>query len=551
MKQIDMSGLSFAELRERDKYYVDKTMLIADILGRGDSDVYLFTRPRRFGKTTNLSMLDAFFNEKHKGNTWFDGLEISKYPEYEEYKNAFPVIRLDLRSSKKDTYEKFIGGMTSAVAGAFEPHRYLLEWEGLGKPVRDLFSMLDDRDVPENRLEESILLLSGALKNHSGKDVVILIDEYDCALADSFGRESHRPMLDFLRGFLGQTLKSNPNLRMAYMAGVMQIAKESIFSELNNVYVNNIFSDESDERFGFTEQEVKDILEYYGHPEKLDEVREWYDGYRFGDAEVYNPFSIMTYVRKRFKPGIYWVNSGGLGIIDNLLKRINKDNLDQIVNLVAGNVVRVKLNESMVYSDVYASDESLFSLMATTGYLNAVPVGNREYDISIPNNEIMEIVRDMAEKVRPISSADLVEFNRAVLDGDAETIEIVLGRVLDNMSYMNLSPKLPENPYEVMVATLLTGVCEKYVVKTQRETKLGRSDIAMFPKTQGDEGMIFELKIAGSEEAMDAGLDEAMDQIHKKRYYDEMQPGRVSLIGLCFCSKLVKARTETIVVPSR
>ncbi len=549
MKQVDTCGLSFADLRRKDKYYVDKTLLVKDILGSNDSGVYLFTRPRRFGKTTNLSMLDAFFNEKYKGNTWFDGLEISNYPEYEKYRNSFPVIHLDMRASKSDTYEGFLGGMISTIATAFEPHQYLLEWEGLRKPVRDLFSMLDDRDVPEARLRESILLLSGALKKHSGKNVVILIDEYDSALADSYGDESHRPMLKFLRAFLGQTLKSNPNLEMAYMTGVMQIAQESIFSELNNVTVNNIFSDESDERFGFTESEVKDILEHYGHPEKLDEVREWYDGYRFGNVDVYNPFSIMNYIRTKFKADTYWTNSGGDGIVRHLLQRINSESLEDILNLAKGGTVRTKLMQQLTYGDVYASDESLFSLMAMTGYLNAVPAGNKDYEISIPNNEVMEIVYDLASKVGPVSSKDFVAFNRAVLDGDAEKIASISEKALDNMSYLNFGPETRENSYEVMMATLLVGVREKYTVRTQREMKLSRADIIMVPKARGDMGIVIEIKISKSVKGMDAGVNEAFKQIHDRSYFKDMPPGKVSLIGICFHSKLAEARTEIVEVP--
>lgn len=550
MKQVSLGGHSFANMREKDRYYVDKTLLIKDIIDTEDDRVYLFTRPRRFGKTTNLTMLDAFFNIKYKGNSWFDGLEISEHPEYERYKNAFPVIRLDLSDTKASTYESFINKLRDAVADAFEPHRYVLNDPDLTFRTRNLFESVDRGDISEDALETSIENLSSAIWKYTGRKPVILIDEYDCAVSDRFGEASHRKIMDFLGGFLRSAVKTNTNREIVYMTGVMQIAQESIFSGLNNVTVNNIFSDASDERFGFTESEVKDILEYYGHPEKLDEVREWYDGYRFGNADVYNPFSIMNYIRNKFKPETYWANSGGDSIVKHLLQRIDSTNLDRILNLVTGNATQARLIQELTYGDVYDSDESLFSLMAMTGYLNAVPIGDDIYEISIPNNEVMKLMSRKARTIRPIDSADFIEFNRAVLDGDAERIVKVLDKVLITASYMDLNPSTPENPYEMIVATLLLGVCERYTVRTQREADLGRSDIIMFPKAEGDVGMVFELKTVDSEDEMDAGVEEAMEQIHKKRYYNEMPGKDVVILGICFWSKLAKARTEIVRVPA-
>ena len=545
VKQVDTGGLSFAELREEDMYYVDKSLLIKDILEGGRRGVYLFTRPRRFGKTTNLSMLDAFFNIQYKGNTWFDGLEISKHPEFERYKNAFPVIHLDLNDTKAPDYNSFIDMMRTAVRNAYEAHAYLLKEPDVDPDFVELFGSVKRRDIKESFLVTSIGDLSKAIFESAGRKPIILIDEYDCALSDNFGDESHRRTLDFLGRFLRSSLKTNPNREMVYMTGVMQIAKESIFSDLNNIFVNNIFSKNSDERFGFTEAEVREILRYYGHPEKLDEVREWYDGYRFGDVEVYNPFSIMMYIRSGFEPDTYWVNSGGDGIVRNLLDRIDDANLSTIASLVTGNVARVRLDESLVFKDVYASDESLFSLMAMTGYLNAVPVGGRRFDISIPNREVMGIVRDMAERLRPITDAGFIEFNQAVLDGDAERIASLLEEFLTTTSYPNLSDKTPENPYEMMVVTLLIGLCERYTVRTEREMGYGRSDIVMIPKVQGDLGIVMELKIAKTAKDMESGVDEALKQIHDMKYYKELS-GEVLLIGVCFHSKQAKARSEII-----
>ena len=269
MKQIDTCGLSFPDIRDDDKYYVDKTLLIKDILDGNPRGVYLFTRPRRFGKTTNLSMLNAFFNIKYKGNTWFDGLEISKYPEYEKYKNAFPVLYLNLKGTDAPNYDAFLAAMQSAVLDSLKKHLYLLDYDKVTKDEQLLFDALFTGTASYEQLRTSVVKITEILERYHGRKVVVLIDEYDRAVSDAFGTESHKPMMEFLGVFLSPILKNNESLQMAYITGIMQITKESIFSGLNNLKVNNVFSVESDERFGFTESEVKELLSYYGNPENM------------------------------------------------------------------------------------------------------------------------------------------------------------------------------------------------------------------------------------------------------------------------------------------
>lgn len=318
VKKIDTGGYSFARIREEDCYCVDKTLLIKDIFDEDIGGTYLFTRPRRFGKTLNLSMIDAYFNINYRGNTWFDGLAISEHPELDGYKNSFPVIHMDLRNAKtgsNQTYEDFIEKIGVTLYGIFDRFRYLLESDKTDDDKKALFEKILRMDISPNQMQMCIPMLCSMLRMYHGKKVIVLIDEYDRAVSDSFGSESHRPILDFLGGFLEPILKNNPDVQMAYVTGVMQIAKESIFSGINNITVNNTFSVRSDERFGFTETEIKNILTYYGHPEKFEEIEEWYDGYHFGNKDVYNPFSIMNYVSNGFLPDAYWANSGGDSVV--------------------------------------------------------------------------------------------------------------------------------------------------------------------------------------------------------------------------------------------
>ncbi len=542
MKQIDTGGLSFQDIRKKDKYYVDKSLLIKDILDCNDSGVYLFTRPRRFGKTTNLSMLDAFFNMQYKGNDWFDDLEISKYPEYGEYKNAFPVIHLDLKSLKASDFDAFLNKMRGVMRGAYLSCKYILESEDIAEDVGYFFRTLEDWSIPKEPLEQSLEVLSSALERYHDRKVIILIDEYDRAVSDAYGSESHRPMMDFLGDFLCAALKNNDSLQMACVTGIMQIAEESIFSGLNNIWVDNIFSTESDERFGFTEEEVKQILSDFGHPEKFEEVKQWYDGYRFGNAEVYNPFSVMNYVLRKFKPESYWVNSGSGWVMESLLKKTDDSNMSDISDLVIGGSVKTRLSDRLVYGRLDTSDETLYSLMAMAGYLKAVPLGNRMFEVSIPNEEVREEVGNILEKMVPINTSVFSDFAEAFLGGDAEMMEKTLGKFLGSSSYMNLRD---ENAYEMVLMTLLYALSEKYTVKTEREGGNGRIDILLTPKIPGNPNIIVELKRTDGEKELGPALDAAMCQMHERKYYLGMS-GRVILTAMAFWGKIPKVRTEIL-----
>ncbi len=556
MKGISTGGLSFAELRERNKYYVDKTLLIKDLLDGGRRGVYLFTRPRRFGKSTNLSMLDAFFNLRYEGKTWFDDLEISKYPEFDRYKHAFPVIHLDLGNTKAQSYDSFLNKMQSAVRNAFEPHRHLLEWPGLREPLRKMFDTLDDKTTERDDLAESINLLSAALTAFHGRKPIILIDEYDCAVSDSFGEESHKPMLDFLKDLMYDSIKGNDNRQMVYMTGVMQIAQQSMFSDLNNLTVNNIFSEISDERFGFTEDEVKAALEYYKGKGKFDEAKQWYDGYMFGKAEVYNPYSIMRYISSGFKPSPYWKDSGSNAVFMKLFKSMNSDNLASITELLTGSSIVEELTPSLTYGTVTTGNKSLYSLMAMAGYLKAVPLeedrsrpppkpGEPEpdemFEISIPNEEVRKAVKSMIETVVPINTGYFTEFVRAVLDGDAKGMEERFEDVLLHGNYLNLK----ENAYEVIMMTLMHSLVGRYRIETERKSGFGRTDIILWPKDDTVPPMVFELKKSKKAEDLEADAEEAIGQIHDRRYYRGM-PGDVMIYGISFYSNALKVLTETV-----
>ncbi len=547
MKQVSLGGHSFANMREKDRYYVDKTLLIKDLVDAEDDGVFLYTRPRRFGKTTNLSMLDAFFNEKYKGNTWFDGLEISKYPEYEKFKNAFPVIHLNLNDTKASTYESFINMMRTAVRNAYNAHEYLLKDPNVDPDFADMFRSVKRREIIEDFLKTSLSDLSEAIFRFSGKKPIILIDEYDRAVSDNFGEESHRKILDFLGGFLCSALKTNGNRGIVYMTGILQIAKESIFSSLNNVTVNNVFSVDSDERFGFTETEVKGILDYYGCSDKFDLAKKWYDGYRFGDAEVYNPYSIMRFVSAKCRESAYWVDSGKDVLIKDMLKSITIDTYADIMSLATGGSIRSNLIATFPYESIKRSGKPLYSLMAMSGYLKAVPVGDSfvygtgPYMLSIPNEEVRRVVEDMMETVYPLDTSDFSAFCQAILDEDAKGMEKVLVRVMNGASYINLN----EATYAAVIMTLTHSLSKTYRVKLEVPEGKGRVDIEFYPKVADIPPMIFELKVTDEEKDLDAKVAEAFAQIHDREYYNGME-GRIILVGMAFWNKVPKIEIGSV-----
>ena len=543
MKQVDTGGLSFQEIREDGKYYVDKSLLIKDLLDFDDRGVYLYTRPRRFGKTTNITMLDAFFNLEYKGNTWFDGLAISEYPQYGRYMSRYPVIKLDLKelTSGTDTeYSYFIDRVKKVLRDLYVDYRHLSD--SLSCDDKILFDSIVSMNASEGILVDALKDLSRMLYEHYGERTVVLIDEYDQAVTRTFGSDVQRRIMGFLRGLLSNALKSNEHLQMAYITGVMQVAKADIFSGLNNLTVNNVFSIRSDERFGFTESEVREILSYYGHPEKAEEVRRWYDGYRFGNAEVYNPFSVMMYVQNGFIPKGYWIGTSSDNPVRWLLRRTDASRAE-FSDLLAGSSLNRLLNDS-ISSDRLSLSQigDLHTLMVLTGYLKAVPAGGWNHSISVPNGEVMEALdRMVSEEVR-LDSTRFGEFCLAVLDGDVDRMTDTLQSILVGSSYMT---GRAEFPYEAVLMTIMRGIVSRYDTRIEREEGNGRVDIVMTPKREGEPPMIFELKVAGSEASLGPEAERALTQIHERRYYLGMT-GRVMLYGMSFWGKVPRIMLEVL-----
>ena len=534
LRYIPIGVEDFKKIREGNYYFVDKSELISDILSDG-SEVFLFTRPRRFGKSLNLSMIDAFFNMEYKGNTWFDGLRISEHDEVVKHRNAYPVIHINMKDSLESSYDTFMSRMASKISDLFQdidvdadritPERFDIYKRGRAK--------LLDRD----ELGQSVRILCKILNDCHGVPPIILIDEYDNPINNSFNRKDHREILDFLRDFYSSTLKGNENMSFAVVTGVMQIAKESIFSGLNNLSVNNIFSKESDERYGFTPDEVRELCAYYGHPERFEEAKEWYNGYRFGNAEIYNPWSILNYVRSKFDPEPYWAGTSGNDIIDILLDHADPETYRELQSLGEGRTVTKGFPTTITLGNMGQDKNTVYAVMAIAGYLNAVPDGEGDYSMSIPNQEMYRVFRSiLLNRLDSDASRAYRNFFDGMEAADLGKMKTGLDSILyDNIPFFVLSK---EKDYQLILAAAAMSRLGRYTITIEEESGDGRADIIMKPNRPGSPNIIFELKRSDSDNdaILKKHADEAIGQVLKKNYHRGMR-GRTLVYGICFHSK--------------
>ncbi len=533
MKPIPVGVQDFIELRKTDKYYVDKSMLIGQILSQNDLGVYLYTRPRRFGKSLNLSMLDAFFNIKYKGNTWFDGLEISKHPEYDRYKNAFPVIHISLKFDDVVNFKDFINMFNSRLNDVFGEFKYLKESPEMDEGTRKLF---DRYYTGEKTLADSRVALSKLctmLKNHHNSKVVVLIDEYDATVNDMENEKLRRRITSFLGAVLSPLLKEGTFRQLGVVTGITQITKENIFSGVNNFTRNDIFDVEYDEMFGFTNNEVKQICADYGHPEKFEEAKEWYDGYRFGNVDIYNPWSILNYIQKDFKPETYWVNTSGNEAIYKMLLRADSELIENLKILGAGGTVSEEVSRTLTFDDLEDIGK-VYSLMALAGYLKAIPKG-QNCELSIPNRELFFVFSGMLSRVafKGGSNSKLLGFTDAIKANDIDKMKSALYELIIMISSRVLND---EHSYQAFITGMLMNLCGSYDIKADFENGKGYYDIMMIRKKGDSPNIVIELKISDDKKHLEHDAQTALNQI-KDRDYAHGLEGKTILYGIAFSGK--------------
>lgn len=536
-KKIPIGIEDFEKLRKNGFYYVDKTGLIIELL-QNPAEVTLFTRPRRFGKSLNMSMLKYFF-ELDGNKELFEGLEIMEEPELcEEYMGKFPVISLSLKDIDAESYETAFEMAAMLMNREAGSHRYLLESEFLATDEKEAFSELLDRKMNKSVFCGSIALLSRLLEKHHNRKVVILIDEYDVPLARAHAQGYYEQMIVLIRSFFHQALKSNKSIQLAVLTGCMRISKESIFTGLNNLNVLTVADARQDERFGFTDEEVKELLHYYGLSDKYSAIREWYDGYRFGDVEIYCPWDVINYCAllradPTALPENYWANSSGNDVVRRFLREAgdNKTVKREIERLIAGEIVTKEIHQEITYSDMYGSIDNIWSVLFATGYLTQRGRGEeRSFQLAIPNLEVREIftsqIMDMFKEDAKKDGESLDALCIALQDGDAKETQYQLRNYLKKTISIRdtfARRELKENFYHGMLLGLL-AFKGSWVVSSNREAGEGYADILVEIDDDEPMGLVIEVKYA-RDGNLDASCQEALAQIKGRQYgaafYDE------------------------------
>ena len=554
----------FKEIRRQGFYYIDKTKLIEQLLDNWGK-VNLFTRPRRFGKTLNMSMLRCFF-EIGADKTLFEGLYISQNEQFcEEYMGRFPVVFLTLKGVEGTTFEEARLSLAELIAAEARRFKFLQESDSLDADDKEMYRELislnkEQSPVTSVKLRFSLKNLLELLYKHYGRKTIVLIDEYDVPLDKAFQDGYYREMVSLIRGLLGETLKTNDFLQFAVLTGCLRVSKESIFTGLNNFKILSITDVRFDEQFGFTEDEVKKLLNAYHLESHLPEMKEWYDGYHFGDANIYCPWDVINHVEllckdSKAEPKCYWINSSGNSLVKRFITKANKTTRDEIERLIAGEPIEKSVHLELTYDEIDNSIDNIWSVLFTTGYLTQVGMTEQgAYKLVIPNKEVREVyklqIQDWFDKKLRDNTEQLTAFWNSIEEGKTEAIEQYLNRTLSN-SISVFDTKAPEKEKESSYHTLLVGLLTgntDWVVRSNVEAGEGFADIIVEPEDP-DAGIIFELKYSKEANGLQISCEKAIEQIKSRRYSEYLKnDGRhnMTFYGIAFYEKRCKAVVETI-----
>ena len=563
MKRLPIGIEDFEKIRQEDYYYVDKTGMIGDIIRNG-AEVTLFTRPRRFGKSLNMSMLEQFFSLNGKPEL-FEGLQIMGEPELcQKYMGQYPVISLSLKGINAVSYETAFKIAVRGINESAAMVDYLEQSERLTKNDKESYRELLKRDMDEAEFYVSLRELSRLLAKHFDKKVIILIDEYDVPLAKAYENGYYDQMIFSMRNFLEQALKTNRNLQFAVLTGCMRISRESIFTGLNNFQVLSISDVGFDEYFGFTDNEVRQLLCYYRQEQSYRSIREWYDGYRFGNVDVYCPWDVLNHCQKLLadpsvQPQNYWINTSSNDVVRRFIEKSDSGMTRQEIEaLIAGEEIEKEICQELTYQDMYANIENIWSVLFMTGYLtyHGKPENNR-FCLAIPNLEIRNIfTTQIMEYFRKNVQADgktLKSFCDALEQGDAETVEEILQQYLKKTISIRdtfVQKQMKENIYHGILLGIL-GIKERWAVSSNRESGDGYSDIVV--ETENSEkGMILELKYA-----QDGNLEQACrkalaqtTEVHYAEILEDQGINEILCYGIAFykkrCMVMCKKQKSTV-----
>ena len=556
-KPLPIGIEDFKEIIDSSYYFVDKTLMIKDLI-LTKAKVGLFTRPRRFGKTLNMSMIQRFFEKTDESNAYlFDGLKISNYPEYMKYQGQYPVISISLKSMKQATFEEAFTVFKDLIRAEILRHKSILfnsaaiEETDLEKLTRFIELKADKSDY-----NTSIGFISKSLASAYNKKVIILIDEYDVPLENAFHQGFYNDMVNLIRSVFESALKTNPSLDRAFLTGCLRVSKESIFTGFNNPKVYSITKNKFSQYFGFTQDEIKKLLSYYSLEQYTDTIKEWYDGYLFGRTEIYNPWSVLNCVDSYLENDMitcepYWSNTSSNEIVKRLVEESNDRTKNTIEELINGTPVKAQIFEDVTYGTIDINSEYIWSFLLFTGYLKIIScetIGKETYcEMVIPNAEIESIYKNtirawFTKKLNADNRTDILE---AILNADAEKLEDLLCTWLsDTISCFDEK----ENFYHGFVAGLVSGF-NGYMVVSNRESGNGRFDLVVKQRSKWHYAAILEFKIVDKYNKMIKACDEALKQIEDKNYEATLrdeQYENIAKLGICFCQKRCRAKSGGI-----
>ena len=545
---------NYKEIMDKPYYYVDKTLMIKELLDNGGA-VNLFTRPRRFGKTLTLSMLQTYFEKEidSEGNVtdnshYFDGMKIMQAGEqYTGQKGQYPVISLSLKSAKQPNYDLAYTMLKRQIAAEYIRHRYVLDGEALLESEKQHYEDIVNLKNKDSLYADALKFLSDCLAKYHKKNVIILLDEYDVPLENSYFRGFYDKMVDFIRSLFESALKTNNSLQFAVISGCLRISRESIFTGLNNLEINSILDNNFAEYFGFTEAEVEEMLAFYEITEKMEEVKNWYDGYLFGETEVYNPWSVINYVKTTISntiafPKPYWSNTSSNSIVRELVENADDTVKQEIESLIAGGTIEKPVHEDITYEDIHKTQDNLWNFLFFTGYLKKAGERQEKREIymtlRIPNEEILyiyeNVVREWFEQRQ--KGYDPTPLYEGIKTGKCELIEeFINNQLMGSISYYDNA----ESFYHGYLLGILGGI-GGYQISSNKEQGNGRPDIVLSPFTPKQPAVIIEIKRAKNFAQMERMCQEALEQIEEQNYAAELvEEGYRTILkyGICFCRK--------------
>ena len=539
-KVIGIGNESFQEIRENDCFYIDKTSFIKEWWENMDKST-LITRPRRFGKTLNMNMLECFFSNKYKDRgDLFEGLDIWKEEKYRELQGTYPVIFISFAKIKQNNYTDTIAGIKRIICDVIQKYYFLKDWQGLTDEEKNNLKSIT-YGMDDVTAQEAIASISNYLSRYYGKKVIILLDEYDTPVQEAYVNGYWEELVAFTRSFFNATFKTNPYLERAIMTGITRVSKESIFSDLNNLEVITTLSPKYETAFGFTEEEVFNALDEQGLSDKKDVVKMWYDGFKFGEKnDIYNPWSIINYLDKK-KIATYWADSSSNGLINSLVQKGSPYIKTMMETLINGKAINVRIDEQIVFSELDYSEDAVWSLMLASGYLkvisseelNLIRESENEYELALTNREILFMFRKMILRWFTPAKHETNEFIKALMNGDVESMNEYMNDVaLQTFSSFDSgkkesAKKTPENFYHGFVLGLMVDQTENYLIISNRESGYGRYDIMLEPIDKSNEklpGIVIEFKVINpkKETTLEDTVEAALEQIEEKKYDAEL-----------------------------